>query len=250
MSDKRKEAEAHAADMEERYAKEIRLSTKYTTKHTDALFLSDSRWLSHKEKLTRAEHKEIKVSTVDALFDNATGKTVILDFASFLRPGGSFIAGGGGQEESLCMSSTLYNIMDRLPGWYRENQENKHNGLYANRALYIPEVVFERNGQVKTADVVACAAPNLNAYKKYALTKEDPDTEEQIAIKNAKTLQNRIAFLQRVIEIAGGASNETIILGAWGCGKYGQNEQEVKELFDAYFGKSTANTVIYIPGDS
>ena len=59
-------------------------------------------------------------------------------------------------------------------------------GLYLNRAIYTPNVRFERDGQVEYCDVITCAAPNYSVGKKYGNV--DSAT-------NSKYLDSRIKFV-------------------------------------------------------
>lgn len=69
-----------------------------------------------------------------------------------------------------------------------------------------------------TCDVITCAAPNFSAGAKYANV--DPAT-------NSKALFSRIRF---VLDVAAAQKVDTLVLGAFGCGVFGQNPTEVAEI--------------------
>lgn len=71
----------------------------------------------------------------------------------------------------------------------------------------------------KYCDVITCAAPNFTAAAKYC----NVDREE-----NKKVLESRIRF---VFEVAKQNQIDTLILGAFGCGVFGQNADDVAEIF-------------------
>lgn len=161
-----------------------------------------------------------ETDTVSAGYKHRQGVTALLNFASYKEPGGMFLAGSCAQEECLCHASYLYNVLMRFRDtFYAWNNEHKNSGLYLNRALYSPAVVFEIDNDTYLCDVITCAAPNKTAAKKYC----DISDEE-----NTKYLKARIKF---VLDIAKTNSVETLILGAYGCGVFGQDPSEVSNIF-------------------
>lgn len=172
-------------------------------------------------KITKTENVKVVLSdTVDAMIKYYDKDGIaVLNFASYKNPGGRFIDGSSAQEESLCHRSNLYNILtatDKLKDYYKWNSEHLNRALYKNRALYIPDVIFDEKYK---ADVITCAAPNFTAATKY----------QKVSRKeNNEVLKDRITFLMSII-----ASQDvnTVILGAWGCGVFGQDPKTVAEMF-------------------
>lgn len=76
---------------------------------------------------------------------NGGRKLCVLNFASFTNPGGGFIDGAMAQEEAICHNSTLYNILVEKMEFYNENRLNENHGLYTDRAIYSPSVLFLNN---------------------------------------------------------------------------------------------------------
>ena len=114
-----------------------------------------------------AKHKTTEYSICDLDSVSAAykygkeGKTTgILNFASYKHPGGGWIIGAMAQEEALCSESTLYPVLKAQQSFYDQNVQNMNKGLYINRALYSPDVVFTHDNKVRTFDVITCAAPN------------------------------------------------------------------------------------------
>lgn len=166
--------------------------------------------------------------SVSALFSYANGKTAILNFASYKNAGGKFLQGSRAQEECLCHESTLYNVLSKFDdGYYRTNRAALNNGLYLNQALYTPEVVFVHGDSLsfglrkRYCDVITCAAPNKSAAS-YRFS------GEELAKRNTEALKSRIEF---VLNIAEDNRVDTLILGAYGCGVFGQDPTEVAEIF-------------------
>ena len=173
------------------------------------------------------------INTVEAIAKYMDGHTAVLNFASYKEPGGKFLEGSMAQEESLCHSSFLYNVLAQCQGYYQWNNEHKNRGLYKNRALYSPNVRFFHGENTYVADVITCAAPNLSTARKYC------DVSPQ---ENTAALNSRIQFL---LDIAEREKVDTLILGAWGCGVFGQDPEEVAQIFKNNLPERNIKKVIF-----
>ncbi|MCR9036055.1 TIGR02452 family protein [Tractidigestivibacter montrealensis] len=152
----------------------------------------------------------------------------MLDFASFVNPGGGYERGAWAQEEALCSESFLYNVLSQKRDWYGENRRRNINcELYRNRALVVPAVRFERDKYHSYSDVIVCAAPNaVRARANYHVADD--------ALLTA--MRERIAF---VMAIADQLGYEKLVLGAFGCGAFGWDAPTVAELFRAELASGT-----------
>lgn len=211
-----KEAKEHTKFMEEMYTTQIENSVLYT-----ALYSGE---VKNEEELISPRDPEIKLldaDTVSALIEESQfgDKVTILNFASYTNPGGMFIKGSRAQEESLCAESFLYNVLKQFPDYYDYNKRHRNDCLYENRALYSPGILFKRGDVFRTANVITCAAPNFKAAQKYY---------------NISAASNRIALVKRcefVLKIADANYTDILILGAFGCGVFGQDPKEVAHIF-------------------
>lgn len=176
----------------------------------------------------------VNQTTVDAIMqtDNQE-KSMVLDFASYTYPGEKYAAGDYAQEESLFHHSNLYEVLTLfVDSYYAYNRDNKNNSLYLDRALYIPDIVFEDTDK-RQCDVIVCSAPNYrSAAKHYAVD----------AWTNHCALRDRIKFIKAVAE-----SNlpDTLILGSWGTGIFNQNVVEVANTFRQVFKHSPIKKLVY-----
>ena len=97
-----------------------------------------------------------------------------------------------------------------------------NKALYLNRGLFSPDIKFFKNGKIVHCNVITCAAPNKTAATRY----------QQISdLENKTALEKRIKF---VLDIAKENDIKTLILGAYGCGVFGQNPAEVASIFKEY----------------
>ncbi len=163
-------------------------------------------------------------------------RIAVLNFASFKSPGGGFLAGSMAQEEALCHESTLYEVISHqtFVPFYDYNNRHKNRALYLNRGLYSKDIVFERNGIPVNADVITVAAPNKRAFMEYT----DGAREDE----NDKALTSRIRFVRDIVAthlVKGDAVDsrplDAIVLGAFGCGVFGQDAERVAKLFKEAF---------------
>jgi uncharacterized protein (TIGR02452 family) len=179
-------------------------------------------------------------NTVPALYKAAElypGKKIaVLNFASYQHPGSKYMDGDLGQEESLCRESTLYECLMGCPAFYEWNRQHKNHALYTDRALYVPNVIFGWNGAV-TSDVISIAPPNRTAYARYF-----GETADKY---NHNALASRIRFIK---EVAESEHVQVLIIGAFGCGEAGQDQDEVASLFhDAFAVTSVEHVVCAVP---
>ena len=160
----------------------------------------------------------------------------VLDFASFVSPGGGYERGAWAQEEALCAESFLYNVLAARRDWYAENRRRYVNcGLYRNRALAVPRVRFERDGYHSYADVIVAAAPNARVARE-----EYHVSEEALAA----AVRDRVRL---VLAIADDLGHERLVLGAFGCGAFGGDAAQMAEAFRAELasGAHVAREVIF-----
>ena len=208
----------HTKEMENLYKDEIKDCIDETL-----VYNANSKFI---EK--RLNNKQIivvdEIDSVGAVFKyvNINEITAVLNFASYNNPGGNFINGSKAQEECLCYESYLYNVLKECMGYYKINHKNKNKCLYTDRALYSPNVRFTKECKDVFCDVITCAAPNKTAAQKYCNVSDE---------ENSKVLKERIEF---VLKIAQDNGVDNLILGAYGCGVFGQDPLEVAKIFKEF----------------
>lgn len=173
----------------------------------------------------------------------AQGQVTILNFASARNPGGGFLNGAKAQEEDLCRCSGLYPCLLTQPDYYSENRRNR-SLIYTDHVIYSPDVPFFRiKGDGALLDepyfcsVITAPAPNA------AELRRDPDAPI------------RKAFLRRwamVLSVAQWHQKRHIVLGAWGCGAFGNEASDscvsiYDCLFSQEFGDKFSEVVFGIP---
>lgn len=230
-------AHMHKTEMESQFPTEINYSVDNTTIIPEnSPILSEIRPIGITPK-----YIVDNLTSTEAAFRYHSGSTTILNFASFKHPGGMFLEGSAAQEEALCHDSILYNVLSdkKIASYYTNNRKNTNNALYFNRALFSKDVLFLRKIKKRLYsmmsegpndyytkseyikykfNVLTCAAPNYTAAKKLGVSADE----------NSEALKSRVQF---ILSIADYFKTQTLILGAWGCGVFGQSAEEVAELF-------------------
>lgn len=242
--DNKVKAQKQVKYMDEHFSEETAAAVANTTIYTGPIGEWD--WTEHCPNFV-PRIQLLDMGTVDAIFHirktlgegNENVKVAALNFASYRNPGGKFIEGSNAQEECLCHESNLYNILRNFTQYYMENNVNSNKNLYTDRALYTPNVIFNRNKHIVKVDIITCASPNWTASHRWNVSQ----------IENTLILAQRIQFIKDIVELE---TADILILGAWGCGVFGQNPRTVAKLFDFIFkdSKVIKNIVYAVPKGS
>jgi uncharacterized protein (TIGR02452 family) len=150
-------------------------------------------------------------------------RPVALNFASAKNPGGGFLSGARAQEESLARASGLYACLNghAMYAFHRARKD----AMYTDYAIYSPDVPVFRTDSGKLL-----ARPYLCSF----IT--SPAVNAKVVLERApsRRLEIRDAMAQRidkVLTIAALHDHQSMILGAWGCGAFGNDCGEVAGLF-------------------
>ena len=216
--DRRFEAQMHIADMNRRYARETADSVAQTILYQPGKARNLVPQPPHGTSRPKVVVKP--TDTVSAILDGAGhGRVCALDFASYRHPGGGYANGSLAQEEAMCSESNLYNILDKhWTRFYEPNKSSLNDSLYTDKAMLVPDVIFERGRAKAIADVIVCAAPNIGAAKKNRVSDEEC----------IQALSERI---EAVMKIAAQNEADYLVLGAYGCGVFKNDPEKVAEMF-------------------
>jgi uncharacterized protein (TIGR02452 family) len=183
---------------------------------------------------TRIEVKNETTLTAARRLAQAGRHTAALNFASAKNPGGGFLGGARAQEESLARSSGLFACLEGQPMY--EFHRKQSNAMYSDYAIYSPDVPVFRTDEGALLDqpylcsFITCAAVNAKVVLERA-----PSRRSQIR----EVMRQRIA---RVLSIVALHNVDQLILGAWGCGAFGNDSQEIAQLFkEALQGSASGN---------
>ncbi len=158
----------------------------------------------------------------EAIYRDGKGKTAVVDPVSFTRPGGAYLDGSFGPEQILCADSNLFEVLSDIAAEYHQkNRDYRRGMLFTDRALYLPEVTFLRGGEVRPVDVIAVAEP----LRARALENHRSERECDNALRDR---------IETLLRIAAANEVETLVVGAFGCGRQGYDPEAVIALFKAW----------------
>jgi len=162
---------------------------------------------------TRTRVQVMNTTTLEAArgLDEGGLRPLALNFANGIQPGGGFQHGARAQEEVLCRSSALYSTLagDPMYAYHRERPLPDSSDW----AILSPDVpVFRTDGGEELE------RPWLLSF----LTSAAPFAPTLCQPTSGDLLQKRIS---RILAIASSYGYDTLVLGAWGCGAFGNDPQ-------------------------
>ncbi len=165
--------------------------------------------------------------TCRAAMNYKNKRVCILNFASFVTPGGGVTRGTTAQEESICRISTLYRcIADDSARFFYESHRNKIERRQTDwknndDIIYTPGVTVFREdtfdckilpeNEWYDIDVITCAAPDLRHY--------NGEIYDEDLLDN-KLIEIHKRRLGRILTVASQHGAEVLVLGAFGCGAF------------------------------
>lgn len=173
----------------------------------------------------KVEHTTVLEVAAAMAKDNE--KTGCLNFASAKNPGGGFLGGAIAQEESLALSSTLYPTLTEHFDMYEYNRARK-TLLYSDYMIYSPHVSIFRDDK---GDLLNCP------YKLSFITSPAVNVG---AIKNNRPeeLQSvepvMLSRMDKVLALFVSQNITHIILGAWGCGVFQNDPNDIARYFKSF----------------
>ena len=146
-----------------------------------------------------------------------------LNFASATHPGGGFLSGALAQEEYLARSSGLWACLRANP-MYAFHQ-GRLDPFYSHYVIYSPEVpVFRDECGALLETPYKCAIITSPAVYASAVQRHMPERLREIG----PVMFERIL---KVLAVAERHGHRSLVLGAWGCGAFGNDGHQIAALF-------------------
>ncbi len=149
---------------------------------------------------------------------------LVMNFANAHNAGGGFKLGANAQEEALCRCSTLYASITSKKASEMYLFNNTHlSNVESDYMLLSPNVCVIRDERYallkkpKEVSVITLPAPNKYGA---ALLSSDKTIED--------TMIRRIRIM---LSIAADKGYKNLVLGAWGCGAFGNKPEDVSRYF-------------------
>lgn len=231
------------------------------------------------DTLTAAQQLLSPTSTISSSTKNVKrGPNVaILNMASPLRPGGGVLNGAVAQEESLCIRTTLYPSLKEK--WYRlpelgsiwtpdvcvfRDKEGKdlskadrwYIDVISAAALRFPDVVedisktkLQKDQETKGEDESIhdededdsnnSDNSNDNEDEDDSSASQDYSTRKRLRYASAKDRTLMISKMMAVLRTLSRKGTTSVVLGAWGCGAYGNPVSEIAKAWKAALKSTT-----------
>ncbi|MHB1909830.1 MAG: TIGR02452 family protein [Nitrososphaerales archaeon] len=174
--------------------------------------------------------EETTLTAARRLHREGSEKIGVLNFASAKHPGGGFLKGSTAQEESLCYRSVLYKSLYSANRYYETNKDDT-TGFYSDWMIYSKDVPVFRDEELQEIEpyqvsILTCPAVNAkhvrdNFARKHGLRQ----TNERIG----NVMQQR---MERILQAFAHHGCETLVLGAFGCGVFKNDPEQVAYIFD------------------
>lgn len=194
----------------------------------------------------KGEMCRIEVTEEDSFLAAARlDRPLVLNFANAHHPGGGLI-GARAQEEALCRGSTLYASIssENAREMYRYNNTHpcaveSDYMLLSREVCVFRDIGCEPLERPFMASVITAPAPNRRGAALFASGNRIRET-----------------FLRRIriiLRVAADRGDRNLVLGAWGCGAFGNNPCMVAECFrtalvEDGFGRAFETVVFAVYG--
>lgn len=159
---------------------------------------------------------------------NGEKDVLVLNFASPVHPGGGVKKGARAQEEDLCRMSSLYVSLssEKASAFYKHNRmsdETKGTGamIFSDYVEIFKDETYNYLSAPVQVSVVTSAAP---VYRAGNIA--NPFLYEQ---KHYQTVYQRILSM---LVCCANFGYRNLVLGAWGCGVFGNDAKKMAQLFD------------------
>ena len=176
-------------------------------------------------KRTQPAIKFVNGGTVSTGYEySKKGRTAILNFADAVKPCGWVEEGAPTQEENICRCTNLYETLTSefcAENYYNLNKaqiKGQYYNTYTDALLYAKNVVVFRDDtdyhflEPRQFDVITCPAPSM-------------------ILSATDALELYLRRITRIVTAAIHQEAKNIILGAWGCGAFGQDPYQVAKGF-------------------
>ena len=180
-------------------------------------------------------------------------KIGVLNFASPTSPGGKFLDGARGQEESIARSSSLYVPLDTdtaRPFYALHAGRGKNNGFHTHAMIYSPEVYLFRDDDGGWLDAIPVDIVTSAAVNGRKVRRRYPH-RDGLERKIEDAMHERMGRILALFEMKGTTS---LVLGSFGTGWFQNDVGVVARIWrdllvhrSARFGTAFREVLFCIP---
>ncbi|MFT3826233.1 MAG: TIGR02452 family protein [Chitinophagaceae bacterium] len=176
----------------------------------------------------------INETTLDAsrrLVAAGNEKVLCLNFASAKNPGGGFLGGALAQEECIARASGLYPCLLQAPEYYATHRANR-SCIYSDHMIYSPAVPILKDEEGDLLPQPVCVSIITSAAVNAGVVHQQQKSRIPEIIPAMRTR------IEKLLALCRHKQYETLVLGAWGCGVFRNNPEDIAALFhEALNGK-------------
>lgn len=176
------------------------------------------------------ERRETKIEVLNETtfcaanrLEDAGLKTMALNFASAKSIGGGWKNGARAQEECLCRGSALSACLENNLDFYDFHRQ-RGGGLYSDWMMLSPAVPVFRGDEPEEALLDA-------AWTTSFLTAAAPNYKAILDEQRGQILRVFASRIEKVLAIGVAGGFDAVVLGAWGCGAFGNDPNQIAPLF-------------------
>ena len=195
--------------------------------------------VQRKQKFQVSENL-VCTDTITAVLKYRQGRTIALNFANAMYAGGGYILGGNAQEEALCRGSMLYYTIRTAKKYYQTNRLHILPD-YTDSMIYsrnVP-VIRDNSGMLLESpvrcDFITCPAVN-RTFAKFFFSQK----------KLNLVMEQRI---EKIIRLCAVQKPDVLILGAFGCGVFGNRREIVYPQFEKAINQYLSDEITIIFAD-
>ena len=176
-----------------------------------------------RREVFRVKGHLLQTDTISAVLQHRGKRVCALNFANANFAGGAYTLGGSAQEEALCRASLLYYTIRTAKPFYRANRMHLLPD-YTDYLIYSEHVPVIRDNSGNLLETpMECdfiTSPAVNrTFAKFLFSQKHIDS----------IMQERIT---QIIALAADKHPEVLILGAFGCGVFGNKREVVYPMFE------------------
>ncbi|NLR74573.1 TIGR02452 family protein [Leeia aquatica] len=169
-------------------------------------------------------HNESTLAAARRLLHAGHHRVLCLNFASARNPGGGFLGGAEAQEENLAKSSGLYPCLLAQKAFYEANRQQRFCA-YLDDMIYSPDVpVFRDDSYACLEQYYLVSMVTAPAVNRGAVLQHEP--------RRVAELEDIMRLrIRKLFALALHHQHDTLVLGAWGCGVFGNAPADMARWF-------------------
>jgi uncharacterized protein (TIGR02452 family) len=179
--------------------------------------------------------EELSITCCRRLYEEGFKNVTCLNFASAKHPCGGMVNRSIAQEESLGLCSSLYSSLSKQEAHYEANKKDPKNGVYQDSLINSPgcpvfrdDVNYHLLERPFYVNFISCPAVNATV------------TKAPLSVVR-ETMRRRT---KAVLSVAADEGCDALVLGAWGCGVFGNDVNDVVEYFKEYLLPNSNNLLL------